>query len=265
MIHFRIKDLDSIEPIGQAPGSLSWFSLTDGDLWFTFGSHTLYEYSMESMAYFKDKPTPFNDYYIVRFIEDFSELFRHITTSISKGLYRLTEDLELFKAQTEKWNDIYDTDPEDINDFYAEEYQIITSWFYERELSAKHLMGGPRIYFFRCGNKIRIVWETHQKLENGSLLWTAKNAWYEMDFSLFISEVRSFADAFFRGMDLQVENAVKKDWGNLSLDKEVLIKEHAERKAEFYRKFKFLEDSGNDIEYDWQTIEILHERMLREI
>jgi hypothetical protein len=60
VINFKLKDIDKIIPVTQEPNLyLSWFWLTDGDLWLTFGDQTICEYSKEAMQYFGDKPTPF--------------------------------------------------------------------------------------------------------------------------------------------------------------------------------------------------------------
>lgn len=53
MINFKLKDFDKLEPAGQAPNLyLSWFFLTDGELWLKFGDQTIYEYSKEALQYF---------------------------------------------------------------------------------------------------------------------------------------------------------------------------------------------------------------------
>jgi hypothetical protein len=76
MINFKLKELDKMAPWGQEPElSLHWFGLTDGDLWLIFGNQTIYEYSKEAMDFWGSKPTPYNDYQLSRFIEDFTRLF----------------------------------------------------------------------------------------------------------------------------------------------------------------------------------------------
>ena len=106
MINFKLKEIHKIEPFGQEPElSLSWFGLTDGDLWLNFGDETIYEYSKEALKYFGDKPTPYNDYYIARFIEDFTEIFSQISESIPLELYNLTSNLKKFHSNANKWLD----------------------------------------------------------------------------------------------------------------------------------------------------------------
>ena len=98
MINFKLKDFDKIIPVGQEPNlRLSWFFLTDGDLWLTFGDQTIYEYSKEAIQHFGDKTTPYNDYYIVRFLEDFTELFRKISEPIPDSFFSLTPKIKQFR------------------------------------------------------------------------------------------------------------------------------------------------------------------------
>ena len=57
MINFTLKEFDKINPVGQEPDLyLSWFWLTEGDLWLTFGDQTIYEYSKEAITYFRRNP-----------------------------------------------------------------------------------------------------------------------------------------------------------------------------------------------------------------
>ncbi len=265
MINFKLKDFDKINPVGQEPDLyLSWFWLTDGDLWLKFDGQTIYEYSEEALKYFGDKPTSYNDYYIVRFLEDFTERFEKISISIPDKFYRLTENIQQFRIDAQKWLDIYDTDKDEYSDFYFDEYDKLVSWTYKRLFNSAHLIGGPHLSFFRHKDKIRIVWETEHTLENGINLWTAKDGNFEMNYSDFINEVKKFGQNFFETMDKQIELTLTKDWGNIKVDKSNLVEEHKERKLEFNKNLFFLEQETKD-ETDWAAIEKLYERMKNEI
>ena len=262
--HFKLIDFDKIVPTGQAPDLyLSWFWLTDGDLWLTFGDHTIYEYSEEAMAYFEDKPTPYSDYYIVRFLEDFTGVFEKASISIPYKFYSLTENLKQFKDDAQKWLDINDTDENEHSDFYFDEFDKLISWTYERLFDSAHLIGGPHLSFFRHNDKLRIVWETEHTLENGISLWTAKDGSYEMDFSDFVIQVKTFGDTFFKAMDKRIELTLVKDWGDIKIDKPRLVEEHNERILEFEKNLAFLEQGADD-KTNWTKIEELYNRMVAE-
>lgn len=263
MIHFKLKEPDQILPVGTEPNlSVSWFWLTDGDLWLRFGDQTIYEYSPEAMNYWGNKPTPYNDYPIIRFIEDFTELFDRIKEPLPEEFYQLTKDLKKFKCESEKWLDIYDEN--EHPDFYFETYDKLISWTYERTLNSGHLAGGPNLSFFRGNDIIRIVWETGHTLENGISVWSAKDGSYEMDYSDFIAKIKSFGAAFFSEMEQQVALAIAKDWNQVRIDKQRLIEEHRERKNEFYSYVASLEQiTANKTE--WSEIDQLIKRMKNEL
>lgn len=263
MIHFKLKTYQEIEPVGKSP-YLSWFWLTDGDLWLEIGNQTIYEYTLEAVQYFNHKPSVYNDYYIVRFLEDFTRLFEYIGVSIPKKFYDLTANLEQFENDAQKWLDIYDIDEEELPDFYFNEYDLITSWVYERQMNSAHLIGGPHLSFFRHNDKIRIIWETEYTLENGQTLWTAKNGSHEMLFQDFVDKVEQFGQQFFSTMDKQIEGVLKNDWNNVSVDKIRLVEEHQERKLDFQQKLSYLKKPK--VERDnWSEIEILYNRMMSEV
>ena len=263
MINFRLYDFDKIHPVGKKP-YLSWFWLTDGDLWLTFGDTTIYEYTKEAITYFEGKETPYNDYYLVRFLEDFTKLFESISESVPDKFYKLTSDLKLFRNNTRKWLDINGYDEDKFSDFYFEEYDKLNSWTWERTFDSGHLIGGPHLSFFRCKDKIKIVWDTEWTLENGINLWTAKDGSFEMEFSEFVKEVRLFGNNFFKAMDKQVAQTLSQDWKNIKVDKEWLVKEHSERKSEFEKNFSFLEQNEKK-QTNWTEIEQLFDRMANEI
>jgi hypothetical protein len=265
MINFKLKDINHIDPIGQEPELyLSWFWLTDGEIWLKFGDQTVYEYSKEAMQHFGNKRSPYNDYYIVRFLKDFTELFKTISISIPANLFDLTENLNIFSKDAHKWLDIYDTDEDEYPDFYFNEYDKLKSWIYDRHFNSGHLKGGPHLFFFRHKNKIRIVWKTEHTLDNGIKIWTANDGNLVINFSDFVSKVKAFGLKFFEAMDKQVELTLKKDWEHIKVDKSRLIEEHKERQIEFIENISFLERSDNN-KTNWTEIEALIKRMRKEI
>lgn len=265
MIHFKLTHLDKIQPAGTGSDlNLSWFWLTDGDLWLKIADSTLYEYSTEALSHFGDKESPYNDYPIVRFIEDFTELFKSINESVPEDIYQLTEDLTKFTNDTQKWLDLNDTDEDEHSEFYFEEYDNLISWTYNRSFGSSHLIGGPYFSFFRNKDKIRIIWETKHKLDNGIEIWTAKNGNIEISYIEFIKQVKDFGNSFFSRMKEQVEAAIQKDWKDIQIDKKRLIEEHRERETDFWKQFALLE-SDSPSKTNWEQIQELKFQMDKEI
>ncbi|MCL9806894.1 DUF5984 family protein [Flavobacterium amniphilum] len=265
MIHFQLKKFDEITPVGQEPNLLlSWFWMTEGDLWLTFGEQTIYEYTKEAIQYFGDKATPYNDYYIVRFLVDFTALFEKISQSLPDYLYRLTENIALFKEDVQQWYDLHDTEENGISDFHFDQYDKLTTWRLERTFDSAHLVGGPHLSFFRHNEKIRIVWDIEHTLENGISLWTAKDGSIEMNYADFANGVKAFGEQFFKSMDKQIELALAKNWGDIQVDKILLAEEHEDRKSEFEQSLSFLSYETTS-ETDWPAIEELHKRMKNDL
>lgn len=53
---FKLKHIDETQPAGaESDLRMSWFWLTDGDLWLNLADSTLYEYSKDALKYFGDK------------------------------------------------------------------------------------------------------------------------------------------------------------------------------------------------------------------
>lgn len=257
--------MDQILPVGQEPNlSTSWFWLTDGDLWLQFGDQTIYEYSQSAINYWGGKSTPYNDYPLVRFIEDFTGIFDNIRETIPEEIYSLTKDLKKFQSDAKKWLDIYDTGEDGYSDFYFEEYNKLISWTYQRSFDSGHLIGGPHLYFFRCNDKMRIVWDTEFNLENGISIWIAKDGSFEMDYYDFIQKIKTFGQSFFSEMENQVELAVSKDWGSIRIDKQRLVEEHKERKDDFFANLLLLEQVPSN-KTNWTEIELLYKQMTKEV
>lgn len=264
MIHFQLREVNRIEPWGEGSERLlHWFGLTDGTLWLKFGNQTVYEYTKEALEHLGNSTTPYNDYQIARFIEDFTGLFDKISETIPEKLYESIKNLEKYHSDAKKWLGIYDTDEDNHSTFYFEEYDRFISWVYQRTLDAMHLIGGPSIAFFRRDNRLRIVWYTEHVLENGISLWSAKNGFYEMDYHDFVAEVRVFGHSFFEEMGKQVEKAVARDWGEVMIDKQGLLDEHQQRKSKFYTSLLLLEQEPTNLT-DWSEINQLFKRMIKE-
>lgn len=265
MINFELKHIDETQPSGtETDLRMSWFWLTDGDLWLNLTDSTLYEYSKDALKFFGDKKTPYNDYPIVRFIEDFTELFNVINESIPDDIYHLTENLSKFLNDAQKWLDINDNDEEELNDFYFEEYDNLISWTYNRTFDSGHLIGGPKFSFFRNKDRIRISWKTEYKLDNGIELWTAKNGNIEMPYDDFILNIEEFGNKFFASMKEQVDLAIQKDWEEIQIDKERLIEEHRERESDFWEQFAQLKNNPLG-KTNWERIRNLEDKLNKEL
>lgn len=264
-IHFKLKPLDDIVPWGEEPyRSLHWFGMTDGLLWIDAGESTVYEYSDAARRQWGDER--YNDYQLSRFLEDFSDTFRYVRESVPQKYYDMAER---FRHTAHEWECMQD-DAEEEDDTYwqfmEEEFEPLTDWHWRRRFDSMHLVGGPVIGCFRCGEKLKFCWESDYRLDNGSSIWTAPSGAYEMPYGAFVSEVRAFYTSFFEAMDRQVALALQKDWGDVAVDKVSLAKEHAERKTGFFACVdRLISPCAPDEQTDWDKVDRIFAKMEKEL
>lgn len=258
-INFKLQSLDKIQPFGEEPElSLSWFGLTDGLLWLDVGGRTVYEYDKAALkSVGVGEGAAYNDYYIARFIEDFFYTFGAVSESVPEELY---DNAERFARDMERWEDSrYDDDDESFKRFYLGEFSELYEWYSERSFDSGHLVDGPFIGCFRCGDRLKIVWHSGISTDNGKSLWTAPDGSYETGYADFVKAVKEFFAEFCTAMDEQVERALLKEWGAVALDKRALKKENSDRRAELSQKTELLD--GTDKTTDWSKVLSLYARM----
>ncbi len=237
-INFELKTtLDEIAPFGEEGSySLSWFGLTDGLLWITAGDKTVYEYSDAARKAWDN--IQYNDYYLSRFLEDFSDVFGKISQPISKELYDSVEDFE--ERSEKQLAQLFDNEDDPEFDRLYDEHLEKSAWLNDRVFDIGHLIGGPHIGCFCCEDKLKFYWNGDAPLESGESIWTAPHGSFEMPYCDFVAEVKRFLADFYEKMDEQVRRALEKNWGDIKVDKEYLVRENAERKIGFDQKLSLL-------------------------
>lgn len=265
MINFHLTNIEEILPAGTSPDlHISWFWLTDANLWLKIGDSTIYEYSDEAMEFFESKSTRYNDYPLIRFIEDLTALFGDISESVPDAIWKLSENLDGFHSRASEWLEKYDTDDENVSDFYFNEYNKLINWATVRTLNSGHLIGGPELTFIRHEDQLRVIWSTDAKFENGEYVWKFRSGFHDIKYADFIKQVKLFRDSFFDKMSKQVELAIKKDWGSIELDKSNLSKEHFDRRLDFDERISVLV-RGSTSSTNWIDIMNLFDRMNMEL
>lgn len=260
-INFELKNINDIEPWGD---TIHWFALTDGTLYIQVGDEKIYEYSDSARDFFKCD-IKYNDYYLARFVTDFTELFRFIREPIPEILY---DNIDKFEDMTDLWKNMYIDKPDDIFDeFYFGEYNTLVEWYYmQRTLDSGHLVGGPHIGFFRCGDKIKILWKSYDDaiLENGENIWTSPNGVYEMSWNDFTKEVEIFYLKFRQEMDSRTDYIYKHGLTHAQIDRELLLHSNSNNITAFEQHLALL--FSDDYEKtDFDSILFLYEKMRSEI
>lgn len=259
--NFKLRKLDKITPFSnEIYRSLHWFGLTDGLLWIDIGGQTIYEYSAAANDFFGscDK---YNEYNIARFMEDFFHTFRYVGESIPEELYN---ELDTFTGKAEQWRKHYDMQEDDIfEQFFDEEYSMLSKWWFDRGFDSEYMIGGPDINCFRCGDKIKIIWESKFLTGSGESIWAASKGSYEMPYEEFILSVTDFVHSFFEAMEKQIDCAAKMEWGGIEIDKKRLMEENEKKKADFLKEIDFLRN--NDEYTNWDKVTMLYEKMEHEL
>lgn len=264
-INFVLRDIDDIVPFGENRDHLSWFGLTDSDLWIDVGESTIYEYSEAALKAWGVKNSRYNDYYLSRFLEDFSGILKAVSESVPRRLYDVSEN---FADIMQSWMDLRfpgddNDDDGEFDKFFDEEYLPLNEWYGSRVINSGHLTGGPGIGFVRCGGRLKIFWKSDYLLESGESIWTSPSGVFELSYADFACEVRRFFGEFFQKMDEQVQKALQKDWGSVRLDKEYLVRENKERREGFKQKLSL--PDGDRRMSGGGAVEERFERMLSEI
>ncbi|MBP1586649.1 MAG: hypothetical protein ILP17_13290, partial [Lachnospiraceae bacterium] len=156
-INYVLKKPAMIVPWGNESKYLHWFGLTDGELWIEAGNSVVYEY-LEPHSDSLGKLVKYDDYQLSRFIEDLLNLTPFISESVPESLYNVIGNLAAdFRTLKDKYIDLSD---DEFDAFYDEFYLPLSEWFYNRFLDSSHLICGPSIGFFRCGDKLKIIWDS---------------------------------------------------------------------------------------------------------
>ena len=162
---------------------------------------------------------------------------------------------------------MYIDKPDDVFDeFYLGEYDTLTEWYCIRTLDSAHLTGGPDISFFRCGDKIKIMWNTddYAVLENGQNIWTSPNGVYEMYWNDFTEEVGSFLRKYRRAMDLRTAFICKNGLSHAEIDIKHLLSYNCDNHVILRQKLQLLlsDDYQNT---DFKQILTIYDKMRGEI
>ncbi len=256
MINFKLENIDNINSFGsEGDQSMHWFALTNGEYWIEIQNVTLFEYTNEIRHYWGDTER-YASYQIFRFIMDFTALFPSITESIPSDLFEKVKSAKLLGEIGNQMRIMASPD----NEMAIEESYW---WIRNRTLFSEYFTGAPEITFFRCNEKIKIIWIANQVVDNRIPIWTAQTGEAEMDFEDFIVKIEDFGKKFLIEMEKQVNSALERDWGDIIIDKTKLKECQIEMVGNFDYWIKILRqgvlyqklrDSGAFPETNWQRV-----------
>lgn len=260
-IHYKLKEPGKIVPWGGETKTLHWFGLTDSLLWIDIGDSVIYEYS-EAHAGHDGMPVKYNDYQLSRFLEDFFDILPYVAESIPEYLY---DSVDTHERDLHTWEALYlGKSDEEFWRFDEELYEPLHDWFHHRSFDSSHLICGPLIGCFRCGERLKLVWDSDQLDDGVTSIWKYPRGTYEIRYSDFVAEVSRFFGAFFRDMDNQVAKVVTDGIPGVHVDADALIRENIQRRQYFGRQAEAL-TSEDMIHTDWDVVKRSFDKMMSEI
>lgn len=261
LFHYQLKQVfDCALPVGEDRKKVSWFCLTDSFFHIDLGEEKLYESSPESIDRYK-LSSPYNDYYYIRFLEDFFDILPKICSPVPQKLYSHIESMDKrkqLKTKSDSWyENIEPISEKEENDYYA-----LSDFVHLGMMDTGYLAVVCDHSFNRVGDTVYIQYDFKGEHDNGIPVWSAGEGGYSLSYAEFLASIEKLLDSFFTDMDKQVAEALSMvETSTLfGFDKEYgaegLINEHNDRKKYFYRKL-FDIKNNTFARYDYKGIEKL--------
>ncbi|MDP3152559.1 MAG: DUF5984 family protein [Archangium sp.] len=188
MFRFELRGIETITPWGPATApTLSWFGLSDGWSWLQLGGQEVLRAADAS-----GESPPYLDYQVVRLWEDLLDLLPSALAPLPADVAAALRDEDSWLTRVE--GDLLEVDENGL------------SFWSRRKLSLLHLSAPPRVWFWRDGHDLRVVWRPAQE-DRGH--WVAASGSLKMPVATFLAEVRSFDQAFLSAMQERVETITK--------------------------------------------------------
>jgi len=208
---------------------LHWFGLTDSYYWLDFDAVQLLRYSDEFVEFYQmNQQLPYVDYQFARIFWDFTGIVRDVLAPIPDEVFediRTFADLEAYLGSLANWlNDEWDGTDEAYDSIYLPAGQ----WVAERRLDFSYLIGAPRIYFFRNGERVYIRWIADDVDTNGIRVWQTAKGECVMDLDPFIAALQQSLQAFAQAMGDQVNWVLDHPIDKVFIDRAKLLANHEE-------------------------------------
>lgn len=258
IIRHKIKEIRDVVPWGnEVDGySLHWFGITDYYYWISLGQTELLRYTDEFLdKYGLDREFPYVDYQFARIFEDFFAIFSNIVTPVPEYVFKYIEDIDCFDAYGESlihWlNNVWDEEDQQFDEVFSP----ARDWICDRKLDFGYLIGAPDIYFFTYNDNVYIRWECKYTDDEGTKMWKESRGEFIISYSEFLEGVKQSFDSFFDSMDERVNEILnEKAIYNFSINKELLVKNHNERKRVYNSSFKYIVSELDKEQANWNKI-----------
>lgn len=200
---FELAPVEAIlpwDPSGER--SLSWFMLTDGRFLIPVGEQVLFEYSEEILRRWGrpfDQPAldprflRAANYNVAAFVEMILQLVGAASARLPEKLERLVSRWDLLCQLAEL--------PADVeSDKLFKQWAAAWSWLGERRATTGFLAASPTLHMARVGEEVRVHWDSRDRVEDGTGIWTATCGVTALPVEEFLDACRQLSARFLEQM-----------------------------------------------------------------
>jgi hypothetical protein len=235
LFEFALTALSDVEPwIESGQRTLHWFALSQGRYWINAGSARLFE-----------PREPFNDtarwqYYLARFWSDILEMLPATLEHVPEDVARRVQPEEHFprlELEANRWMNSRGEATE-IADFDL--LQTALNWANERQVNTGYWIGGPKIWFVRSSDTVRISWDNRALTCADQPLWTADAGTFDVPVEDFRHEVIGFHQRLISAMSSRIDELLgaPSRASDLRVDRNQISTEQVARTAALERAFE---------------------------
>lgn len=211
-IAFELRPLADIAAWGSAETGLKlhWFGLTDGWYDVIIDDRRLFSVVGETRGI---------DYQVVRLWEDLINVAKYALEPLPDPIAARVADLEAWTSWVAKICDLDD---------HHDVVSTALSWWWDREMSASHLVGAPSIQMWCIGDELQLRWKS--LVREGDPLWSSPSGHSVMKAEAFRDELLRFDRELIAAMAERVRE-IERSWSRseISIDVDDLRREHGGR------------------------------------
>ena len=214
-VFFELRPLANVAPWGDPETGLRlhWFGLTDGWYDLVIGDHRLYSVVGETRGI---------DYQVVRLWEDLIQVAPYALESVPDVLASRLADSDAWTSWVERTWDLDDRD---------EVVEAALDWWFDREMSAGHLVGAPTLQLWSYGDQLRLNWKSAPR-GSAAPAWSSPNGRATASPNAFREGLIRFDRELISAMSSRISE-VEQNWGRpeVAIDVKALRREHTDRSS----------------------------------
>ncbi len=192
LVQFRLHPVTDIVPAGSARPTLHWLGLSSGWYWLLTGGTELFRHRRGAgvgQDLLTDFCLPYHDGDVGRLWEKLLALLPVALDPVPAPFAQALADAEAWHGRCQRargWFDRHEGDPA-----WAVYHQAL-GWWDARRLDTGYMRDGPRVWFWRVGERLHIRWDNRARARDGCPVWEAQTGDATLPVGRFCDEVRAF-------------------------------------------------------------------------